>query len=191
MPQERNEKEMDTTAGTRGSGSTAVNREDKAKSDSTLISQAKSAAGDVYETVANKATSAIDEQKAGLSGKLTGVADTVRRLSGTLHETEGEDPVSSYAAQYTDTAVQKIESIANYFERADLKEITRDIESYARRNPAVFLGSAFAIGIMAARFVKSTPPSEVSAGRALPSVPPQPRIGGGEKVQAAGSSTGI
>ena len=174
----------------RTAGSMKINGEDRAQNDSTLLSQAKSAAGDVYETVADKASSAIEEQKAGLSGKLTGVADTVRRVSGTLHETEKDNPVSSYAAQYTDTAVEKIESMANYFDRADLKDIARDIESFAKRNPAIFLGSAFALGIMAARFLKSSPPADPT----MTSVR-TPEVGDtisrSQRAQAAGTSRGI
>lgn len=191
MPNQKKETETSPMTESRVAGSMKINGEDRAQNDSTLLSQAKSAAGDVYETVADKASSAIEEQKAGLSGKLTGVADTVRRLSGTLHETEKDNPVSSYAAQYTDTAVEKIESMANYFDRADLKEITRDIESYARRNPAIFLGSAFALGIMAARFLKSSPPADPTVTSVRPSELSESSVGSGQRAQAAGTSRGI
>ena len=191
MPEQRNEKEMNNTPGTRGPASSAANGEDKSKSDATLLAQAKTAAGDVYDSVADKAMSAVDEQKAGLTGKLSGVADTVRRVSGTLHQTEAENPLSEFAARYTDTAAQKLDSVAKYFDSADIKDIARDIESYARRNPAVFLGSAFAIGIMAARFLKSTPPGQIRASRSLPTPQTQPAAGGGERAQTAGSAGAI
>ena len=42
--------------------------------------------------------------------------------------------------------------------------MARDAESYARRNPAVFLGSAFVLGILAARFFKSSPVPQVGHG---------------------------
>jgi hypothetical protein len=119
--------------------------------------QAKSSAGDAYDTVAEKATSSLEERKAGLAEGLTGVADTVRRVSGTLNEDSGNTPVAEYAARYTDTAAKAIEDIAGYFDRTDLRGMARDLESFARRNPAVFLGSAFALGVIAARFLKSSP----------------------------------
>ncbi len=165
------------------------------KNDSTLMSQAKNAAGDVYETVADKAASTIDEQKSGLTGKLSGVAETVRRVSGTLHDGEAENPVSEYAAKYTDTAAEKLESVAQYFNSSDLKDISRDLESYARRNPAIFLGSAFALGIMAARFLKSSPPADATAAAASRSTPNRPvprpnKISDSDRqANAAGSSS--
>ena len=191
MPEQTNDKEINATPGSRGPGLSNVNGEDKSKNDPTLLTQAKTAAGDVYDSVADKALSAVDEQKAGLTGKLSGVAETVRRVSGTLHDTETDNPISGFAARYTDTAAQKLDSVASYFDRADLKDIARDIESYARRNPAVFLGGAFALGIMAARFLKSTPPSDEVATAASRSIRSQPATGSSQKVQAAGSSRGI
>lgn len=168
------------------------NGEDKIdENDPTLLSQARSAAGDVYETVADKAASTIDEQKAGLTGKLSGVAETVRRLSGTLHETEANDPVSEYAAKYTDTAAEKIDAIAKYFDSADIKEIARDIESYARQNPAVFLGSAFAIGIMAARFLKSSPPVDAESAAAHRSTRSPQVSGSRAQNKTAGASPAL
>jgi hypothetical protein len=45
--------------------------------------------------------------------------------------------------------------------------MARDLEGFARRNPALFFGAAFGLGLLAARFLKSTPPSynTKSAGR--------------------------
>ena len=195
MPNESKETDNNAMTESRVAGTEKVNGEDKSRGNrsqdsSTLLSQAKNAAGDVYETVADKANSAIEEQKAGLSGKLTGVADTVRRLSGTLHETETENPVSSYAARYTDTAVEKIESMANYFNSADMKDIARDLESYARRNPAIFLGSAFALGIMAARFLKSSPPADPTATSLPTPILGDASSGRREKAQSAATARG-
>ncbi|CAN5318536.1 hypothetical protein BH20ACI2_BH20ACI2_18420 [soil metagenome] len=175
--------------GSRGARSNEANGEDRSQNESTLLNQAKTAAGDVYEAVADKAATKIDEQKAGLTGKLTGVADTVRRVSGTLHDTEAESRVSEYAARYTDTAAEKIESVAQYFNSADMKDIARDLESYARRNPAVFLGGAFAIGIMAARFLKSSPPADAATTAASRSTTSQPALGGSPRVQAASATS--
>lgn len=131
---------------------------DKAKDTAkTMLDQAKTTASDAYGSVADKAASAIDEQKAGLTGGLTTAAETVRRVSGTISEGESQNGISGYAARYTETAAQKLEEAAHYFEANDLRAMARDVEAYARRNPAIFLGAAFALGILAARFIKSGP----------------------------------
>ena len=41
--------------------------------------------------------------------------------------------------------------------------MARDLESFARRNPAIFIGAAFGVGFLVARFLKSTPPNSYSA----------------------------
>lgn len=141
------------------------NKMDKVKDTAkTLVDQAKSTATDAYTKVAEKATSAIEEHKSGFAGGLSGAADTVRRVSGTISDGESKNTVTEYAAKYTETAAQKLESAAQYFEGTDLRGFARDAETYARRNPAIFLGAAFAIGILAARFIKSPSPSVVSSG---------------------------
>ena len=126
-----------------------------------FLDQAKATAGEAYNSVAEKAATTIEEHKSGLTGDLTSVANAVREVSGSLKEGDGA-ALSGYAAKYSETAAQKIEGVANYFDSTDLKGMARDVEAYARRNPAVFLGTAFALGILAARFFKSSPPD---AGR--------------------------
>ena len=130
----------------------------------TLLSQAKSVAGEAYSTVADKATTTIEERKSGLTNELTKAAQTVRRLSETLTDEADQTSVTEYATKYTDAAAQKLESVAEYFERSDLRTVVRDVESYGKRNPAVFLGVAFGIGILAARLFKSSPQSSAGAG---------------------------
>ena len=134
----------------------------------TLVDQAKSAAGDAYESVAEKATSTIEEKKAGFTGGLTSVADSIRKVGDDLNQAGEKTPVSEYTARYSQTAAQKLEDVAHYFETKDLRSVARDLEGYARRNPAVFLGGAFALGILAARFFKSSPTPSVGYGMAAP-----------------------
>jgi hypothetical protein len=123
----------------------------------TLVNQAKSTAGTAYEAVTDKATTKLEEQKATVAGGLTSVAESVRSMSSNLNQSPEQNPLADYTAQYADTAAQKIEQIARYFEQTDVKGMARDLESFARRNPAVVLGGAFAIGMLAARFMKSSP----------------------------------
>lgn len=144
---------MNDAYSTEGNAGDAV---EKAKNVAkTLLDQAKSTAGDAYVSVADKATAAIDEQKAGLTGGLTAVAETARRVSSTISDGDAQNRITEYAGQYTETAAQKLEEAAHYFEQTDLRGIARDVETFARRNPAIFLGSAFALGVLAARFIKS------------------------------------
>lgn len=162
---------------------------DKAKDTAkTLLDKAKSTAGDAYEAVADKAVSTIDDQKAGLTGGLTSVAGTIRRVSGTLNDEKSQNGVTEYAALYTETAAKKLEQAAKYFERTDLKGLVRDVETYARSNPAIFLGGAFAVGILAARFFKSSPP--LSVGQSATGTDHQLTAGSERKDRATGTAAG-
>lgn len=165
---------------------------DKAKDTATsLLDQAKSAAGDAYDSVADKAATTLEDQKAGLSGGLTSVADTVRRVSGTLTEGESKNGVTEYAAQYTETAAKKLEQAAQYFESTDMKKMFRDVESYAKRNPAIFLGSAFALGVIAARFFRSSPTPTLSAGQFATGTDHQLTTGFKQSDKSSGTAAGM
>ena len=161
--------------------------DDLAEHGKALIEQAKSAAGDAYNTVADSASATIEGQKAGLTGGLISVADSIRKAGDTLGENKDQNYLTEYSAQYAKAAAQKIEGVATYFERADLQKMARDAESYARRNPAIFLGGAFVLGVLAARFFKSSPVPQVGQGAAARLSQPE---AGRERVQTAESGAG-
>ena len=149
----------------KGEGNGVEKAKDVAK---TLLDQAKTTAGDAYETVAEKATSTIEEKKAGLSGGLLNVAGSIRKVGTELNQTADRTPVADQTAKYAQTAAQKIEDVAHYFETKGVKEVSRDVEMFARRNPAVFLGGAFVLGLLAARLFKSSPMPTLDYGNTAP-----------------------
>ena len=106
---------------------------------------------------AEKATNKLEEQKSTLSGGLATVADSVRKVSENLRGPDVQDGISKFTAEYSYTAARKIEDIANYFEQKSVREMYSDVENFARRNPAVFVGGAFALGLLVSRFIKSGP----------------------------------
>jgi len=130
-----------------------------------ILDKAKETASDTYDAVANKATDRIHERKGELSTGLKTLADTFRKTGSDLQNTPQSSPLTDFTAKYTGTAAGQIEKAANYFERKDLRAIMRDAEGFARRNPAIFLGAAFALGMVAARFLKSSTPDGQDANR--------------------------
>lgn len=66
------------------------------------------------------------------------------------------DEKQEMAGEYVERAARQIERAAHYVETADLREVVDQVEDFARRRPAVFIGSAFAAGLLAARFLKSS-----------------------------------
>jgi len=132
-----------------------------------LIDQAKETASQAYGAVTDKAATKLDEQKSTLSEGLSTVANSVRQVGENLGSSQTESGLAEAAAKYTNNAAQKLDDVAGYFETKNVREMARDLEGYARRNPAVFLGAAFGLGFLAARFLKSTSPryDSISAGQ--------------------------
>jgi hypothetical protein len=128
-----------------------------------LYDQAKETAGQAYEVVTDKAATKLDEQKSTLSGGLNTVADSVRQVGENLGSSKTESGLTGTAAKYTNTAAKRIEDLAGYFETHSVRDMAQDLEGFARRNPAVFFGAAFGLGLLAARFLKSTPPRHNTA----------------------------
>lgn len=130
---------------------------DSADSSSGIMGQVRSSATDALGTVKTKATEKIEEQKHTLASGLTTVADNIRRLGSQVStEPATSENIARYAGQYSETAAAKLEQAATYFDENDLNAIYHDVENAARNNAAIFIGGAFAIGFLAARFLKSS-----------------------------------
>lgn len=141
--------------------------------------------------MADKASAAIGGKKTELTDGLNTVVDTVRRIGGAITDGEGQNTVTEHAAKYTETVANKLENIAAYFDKADLRGVAKDIESYARQNPAIFLGAAFALGVVAARFIKSSPsPRDIDGASApLSDSMGYGQVRGSQKAQAASAAS--
>jgi len=113
--------------------------------------QVQQAAADLKSQVTDQATGKIEEQKTAASGSLNTVAHAVRQTADQLEENDQEA-----IAQYVHRAAEQVENVANYIGRRDLRGLAQDAEQFARREPALFLGGAFALGLFAARFLKSS-----------------------------------
>ena len=149
-----------------------------------ILDKAKETASGTYDAVANQATSKIEERKGELSTGLRTLADTFRKTGSDLKNTQQPTPLTDVTARYTGVAANQIENVAGYFERKNLRAMMRDAEGFARRNPAIFLGAAFALGMVAARFLKSSAPDNANAmnagglNRSMPTaLPPADRLG--------------
>jgi hypothetical protein len=129
-----------------------------------LYSQAKESTGQVASQtlgqVTDKASTAIDQGKATLAQGLTTVVESIRSMGEQLR-TADQGGVVAFTANYGDMLANQVENIAGYLEGRDTRQLVSDVQRFARRNPAVFVGSAFALGLLAARFLKSSPRQEL------------------------------
>ena len=146
------------------SGSTGLSVESAKETARGLYDSAKSTAGQAFGAATKRATEVLDEQKGTVASGLTTVADSIKQVGENLNTTEESNPITEKAAQYTNSLAQQIENISGYFERKDVREMVRDVENFARRYPAYFIGGAVALGFIAARFLKSSNPKQLKSG---------------------------
>ena len=129
-----------------------------------LYSKAKESgeqvAGQVLKQAKEKASSAIGEQKSNLAAGLGSVADGIRQVGGNLRDGDDQNSIVELTAKYGDSLAQQVEKLSNYLDRKDVRDMARDVEVFARRNPAIFIGAAFALGFLAVRFLKSSNPHQ-------------------------------
>jgi hypothetical protein len=102
-----------------------------------------------------RATAQIETQKDRALDGLGSVAQAVRGSTQRLRD-EQHDSV----ARYVEQAADQLERIAQRLREKDVSEFVDDVQRFARRQPAVFIGSAFALGLIGARFLKSSSDSQ-------------------------------
>lgn len=143
----------------------AVSGDTKAAKD--VLNKAKESTSDiaakVYDTATEKASTLIDQQKSSLAEGLSSVAENILQLGSNLRGADQANGITNATADYVNTAADKVEQISKYLNKKDMKEMMRDAEDFAHRNPALFLGGAFVLGLLAARFLKSSSPNRSSS----------------------------
>lgn len=141
-----------------GSGSTGQSWQDSAtnggrKEATNVVDDVQQQAGQVASAVQQQASSMVASQLHQAGSSVESVAQAFRETGQQLR---GQDQAA--IAQYTDRAAQQLESLAGYLQGRDLGELMDDVERFARREPALFLGGAVAAGLFLARFLKSSSP---------------------------------
>ena len=103
-----------------------------------------------------KATAAtqLGAQKDRATDGLGSVAQAVRQSGQQLRDQQHET-----IAQYIEQAGDQLERFANRLKDRNVGDLAREAQELARRRPALFIGSAFALGLLAARFLKSSNPN--------------------------------
>lgn len=91
-----------------------------------------------------------EQQKAAGAAFVSGMAGAVRRAAG---EFDGQLP---QAASYIRYAADQLDTVSDSFRRRDIGQLVSDVQSMARRQPALFLGATFLAGFAAVRFLKSS-----------------------------------
>lgn len=113
--------------------------------------QAQQVAGQALDQAKQQASTQLSQGKSQAAEQVGTVAQALRQTGDQLREQE-QEPV----AKMLDGAAQRLEQFSDYLRHTDVNEMVRDVEGFARRQPAAFIGGAFTIGVLAARFLKSS-----------------------------------
>lgn len=105
----------------------------------------------IVDRVKESAAAQLTTQKNRGTDALGQVANAVRSSTQKLRE-ERHDTI----AGYIDKAAEQIDSWSQRLREKDIDELMSDVQRLARRQPAVFIGSAFALGLVGSRFFKSS-----------------------------------
>jgi hypothetical protein len=115
-----------------------------------LREQATQVKNTVVEAARARARSAFQHQQERAADAADGVASVLHQAAQKFSEGN-----QGMVADYTNNAANRIDDFAQNLRQRQLDELVGDIEDYARRQPEIFIGGAFALGFVAARFVKS------------------------------------
>jgi hypothetical protein len=125
-------------------------------------SEAKQGVKKAARQAKQQASSAVEQQKSVAAERIGALGQAIRQTAQNL---DANDPagIGCYAHQ----AADRIEQFSEYIRERELRDLMSGAQSWARRNPALFLGGCFAAGLLIARFLKSSQEnkSEGSDGR--------------------------
>jgi hypothetical protein len=111
--------------------------------------EAGESAGHLAERAANIGIQQADRGREQAASGLERVAKSIRRVSDDFVT---QQPAIADAA---DTAADKADDLARYLRETDAREMISNVEDMARRQPLVFVGGAFVLGFVTARFIKA------------------------------------
>jgi hypothetical protein len=118
-----------------------------------LSTEVAHVASDVAGQARNVAEARLREGKNFAGDQLGAVASALRSTSDVLRAKDSA--ITDYVAK----AASSIDDVSIYLGTRTLAQLINDVEGFARREPAVFLGGAFFAGLLGGRFLKAATPS--------------------------------
>ena len=105
----------------------------------------------MVDRIKDKTAAQLNVQKNRATEGLGTVASAVRETTQNLRTHQHD-----VAARYVEEAADQLERLSNNLRQKDVTELLADAQRLARRRPALFVGAAFALGLLGARFLKSS-----------------------------------
>jgi len=122
--------------------------------------QARQAATEAQQKISEQLRTRAESTKSQAADTLTSVANA---LSQSGRQLKSDNP--NVPSQYIERAGDQLRRAAENIRNTNVDELVRRTETMARRQPALFLGGAFVIGVVAARLIKSGQSASSSANQ--------------------------
>ena len=130
-----------TSSSTAGGGNVAAQAKE-------VAGEAADKASSLVGQVKDKAVSAVEGQKAGLADQIDSLAESVHRSGEQL---QGKQ---DWIAGAVERGAAELSTLATSLRENDLSALLGQVQTFARRQPAVFIGAMFVAGFGLARFGK-------------------------------------
>jgi hypothetical protein len=112
-----------------------------------VVDQAKN----TFQQARDRAGSSLGESKGQFADQFGTIAAALRR---TTEHLRSED--QQRIAGLTETVARQVDQVADYLRNKDARAMRQDLENLARRQPALMIGGALVLGMIGARFLKSS-----------------------------------
>ena len=112
-----------------------------------VVDQAKN----TIQQAKERASSSLGESKGQFANQLGAAAEALRRT--TQHLRSEDQP---RIAGLTETLARQLDQVSNYLRNKDAAAMRHDLENAARRQPGIAIGGAIVLGLIGARFLKSS-----------------------------------
>lgn len=144
-----------TTSTSAAASATAKGQTHQESQAGSRMDDAKGKAHDLASQAQEKVTQQV---RAGVNRGTNRAADALGSVAQSLvfSSQQLRDQDQRAIGGYVERAANKVEQLADYVQNTDAGQMADRVENFARREPALFLGGAFALGLLGARFLKSS-----------------------------------
>src|ERR671913_297486 len=99
----------------------------------------------LIDNVKQKANEQIDAQKSKATDSIGVIANAVRGTTGQLRNDQHD-----VMAQYVESVANQLDRFSSTLREKDMNALLSDARRLARRQPAIFIGGSFVVGLLAA-----------------------------------------
>lgn len=113
-------------------------------------------AAQLASTVAQQA---MKPARRPIEGGIDRAADTLSQIAGALRhsgEQISNNDMAPVVNDYLGRAAAKAEELSEYLKKTSFDRVVGDVETFARRQPMLFVGGALLAGLLGGRFLKSS-----------------------------------